>query len=60
VWNRRWNAYGKSQKEKFIALFHHISIEVLKQSFFELQEDAAPGVDRLTWTDYEADLGAQA
>src|SRR5262249_32523411 len=23
---------------------------------FELKEDAAPGVDRLTWTDYEADL----
>jgi RNA-directed DNA polymerase len=43
------------RKEKFIALFHHISIEVLKQSFFELQEDAAPGVDRLTWTDYEAE-----
>jgi hypothetical protein len=23
---------------------------------YELKEDAAPGVDRLTWTDYEADL----
>src|SRR6266849_6180662 len=44
------------KKERFIALFHHISIELLEQSFFELKDEAAPGVDRLTWTDYEADL----
>ena len=44
------------KKEKFTALFHHLSIELIEQSFFELKEDAAPGVDRLTWTDYEADL----
>jgi group II intron reverse transcriptase/maturase len=44
------------KKEKFTALFHHISIELLEEAFFELKEDAAPGVDRLTWTDYEADL----
>ena len=44
------------KKERFTALFHHISIELLEQSFFELKEDAAAGVDRLTWTDYEADL----
>ena len=41
------------KKERFTALFHHISIELLEQSFFELKEDAAPGVDRLTWTDYD-------
>jgi RNA-directed DNA polymerase len=45
------------KKERFTALFHHISIDLLKGAFFELKEDAAPGVDRLTWTDYEADLG---
>src|SRR6516165_652496 len=45
------------KKERFTALFHHISTELLEQSFFELKEDAAPGVDRLRWTDYEADLG---
>src|ERR1700746_1663809 len=44
------------KKEKFTALFHHISIDLLERSFFELKEDAAPGVDRLTWKDYEADL----
>src|SRR5438128_2398042 len=44
------------KKERFTALFHHISIDLLERSFFELKEDAAPGVDRLTWKDYEADL----
>jgi RNA-directed DNA polymerase len=44
------------KKERFTALFHHISVELLEGAFFELKEDAAPGVDRLTWTDYEAEL----
>jgi RNA-directed DNA polymerase len=44
------------KKEKFTALLHHISIELLEQAFFELKEDAAPGVDGLTWRTYEADL----
>src|SRR3954462_1291161 len=41
------------KKEKFTALFHHISPDLLEEAFFELKEDAAPGVDRLTWKDYE-------
>jgi RNA-directed DNA polymerase len=44
------------KKERFTALFHHISIELLEEAFFELKEDAAPGIDRLTWKDYEAKL----
>jgi RNA-directed DNA polymerase len=44
------------KQEKFTALVHHISIDLLAAAFFELKQDAAPGVDRLTWTDYEADL----
>src|SRR5450756_620156 len=45
------------KEEKFTTLFHHLSIDLLHEVFFELKEDAAPGVDGLTWTDYEADLG---
>jgi group II intron reverse transcriptase/maturase len=44
------------KQEKFTTLFHHITIELLEDSFFELQENAAPGVDRLTWRTYEADI----
>jgi len=43
-------------KEKFTTLLHHISTDHLEQAFLELEEDAAAGVDGLTWWDYEADL----
>jgi RNA-directed DNA polymerase len=44
------------KKGKFISLFHHISIDLLEDAFFELKGDAAPGVDGLTWKDYELEL----
>src|SRR5919106_270588 len=44
------------KKERFTSLFHHISVELLRVAFFALKRDAAPGVDGLTWQDYEADL----
>jgi RNA-directed DNA polymerase len=44
------------KKEKFTALLHHINVDLLEEAFFELKANAAPGVDRLTWKDYEADL----
>src|SRR6266480_780971 len=46
----------ESKEEKFTALLHHIRVELLEAALFELKENAAPGVDQLTWTDYEADL----
>ena len=44
------------KKERFTALFHHINIDLLEEAFSALKENAAPGVDRLTWRDYEANL----
>ncbi len=44
------------KKERFIALLHHVDIDLLRTAFLALQRDAAPGVDGLTWPDYEADL----
>src|SRR5215468_2386307 len=49
-------AAKQRKKEKFTTLFHHISIELLRLSFFEIKKDAAPGVDGLMWQDYEAGL----
>jgi RNA-directed DNA polymerase len=46
----------EKRKEKFTTLFHHINVDLLTAGFYELKKDAAPGVDRLTWKDYEADL----
>src|SRR5215469_6020110 len=52
-------AARRRKKEKFTALLHHISPEHLKAAFFELKENAAPGVDGLTWRAYEEGLDAK-
>jgi RNA-directed DNA polymerase len=44
------------KKERFTALYHHISSELLRASFFALKREAAPGVDGLTWQGYTANL----
>src|SRR3979409_2589749 len=47
---------SERRKERFTALFHHINTELLEEAFFELEQNAAPGVDRLMWKDSEAEL----
>jgi RNA-directed DNA polymerase len=49
-------AARQTRKEKFTALFHHLSAAMLRTAFFALKKDAAPRVDGLTWEAYEADL----
>ena len=49
-------AARQRKKERFTTLLHHVSPAHLEQAFLELKEDAAAGVDGLTWRDYEADL----
>jgi RNA-directed DNA polymerase len=44
------------KEEKFTTLFHHLSTQLLEEAFEELKEDAAAGVDGLTWKDYDANL----
>jgi RNA-directed DNA polymerase len=49
-------AARQRRKERFTALLHHVSIDLLRMAFYALKRDAAPGVDGLTGRDYEADL----
>src|SRR5258707_7209192 len=44
------------KQEKFTALLHHISVELLEEAFLELKMKAAAGVDGVTWDAYEADF----
>jgi RNA-directed DNA polymerase len=44
------------KKDRFTALFHHINVNALRTAFYALRRKAAPGVDGMTWQDYEADL----
>ena len=56
--NRVRNAARQRKKEKFTALLHHVSLDLLLESFLALKRRAAPGVDGMTWQDYDANLQA--
>jgi RNA-directed DNA polymerase len=49
-------AARERKEEKFISLLHHIDTDQLEEAFYDLKENAAPGMDGLTWKDYEQDL----
>jgi RNA-directed DNA polymerase len=42
-------AARKDGKLKFTALLHHVSIDLLRESYYSLKKKAAPGVDGVTW-----------
>lgn len=44
------------KKERFTALLHHVTVELLRKSFFGLKRKAASGIDGVTWGDYEQHL----
>ncbi len=52
------HAARQRRKEKFTALLHHVTVDLLREAFQALERQAAPGVDGLTWQDYEANLEA--
>jgi RNA-directed DNA polymerase len=41
------------QEIKFTALLHHLTVDLLRESFYALKRKAAPGVDGVTWQEYE-------
>lgn len=42
--------------EQFTALLHHLTPSLLKDSFYALKREAAPGVDGVRWEEYETGL----
>ena len=46
----------QEKKERFTALLHHVNVDLLRAAFSWLRRDAAPGVDGLTWREYEQNL----
>src|SRR5882724_4151887 len=49
-------AAKERKQERFTALLHHLNVDLLRDSFFALQRKASPGVDGVTWQDYETGL----
>jgi RNA-directed DNA polymerase len=44
----------KDKRAKFTALLHHVTTDLLRESFHALKRGAAPGVDGVTWPQYES------
>jgi hypothetical protein len=42
-------AAQERKKERFTALLHHVTPDLLRKSYEALKKDAAPGVDGVTW-----------
>ena len=51
LWGVR-EAAKRDKKQRFTALLHHVTPELLQASYFELKRSAAPGVDGVTWQEY--------
>ena len=48
----------QDKKAKFTALFHHLTVDRLRDAYLSLQKRAAPGVDGVTWEQYGENLEA--
>jgi group II intron reverse transcriptase/maturase len=44
------------KQERFTALLHHLTTDRLREAYYALKRDAAPGVDGLRWGEYEDGL----
>jgi RNA-directed DNA polymerase len=49
-------AARENMEMKFTALLHHLTVNLLRESFYSLKRKAAPGVDGVTWEEYEVGL----
>jgi retron-type reverse transcriptase len=49
-------AAKERKQERFAALLHHLSVALLRDSFYALQRQASAGVDGVTWQEYETEL----
>jgi group II intron reverse transcriptase/maturase len=46
----------RDKKARFTALLHHVTVDLLRAAFKALRRDAAPGVDGVTWEQYQEQL----
>ena len=49
-------AARERKQERFTALLHHLSIGLLRESFYALKRQASPGIDGVRWQEYETGL----
>ena len=52
-------AARRDGKLRFTALLHHVTVDLLRESYYSLKRQAAPGVDGVTWEEYGQTLEAR-
>src|ERR1700740_1906752 len=49
-------AAREKKQERFTSLLHHVNTALLRDSFYALKRQASPGIDGVTWQEYEMGL----
>ncbi len=49
----------RDKEARFTALLHHVTLGRLRQAYWAIRPQAAPGVDGVTWTEYGQNLEAR-
>ena len=52
-------AARRDKKLRFTALLHHVTVDLLRDSYHCLRKQAVPGVDGVTWEEYGQNLEAR-
>lgn len=49
-------AASRDKQLRFTTLMHHVTVDLLREAYFALKRNAAPGVDGVTWQEYGENL----
>lgn len=55
LWRVR-QAARRDRRRRFTALLHHVTPQLLRASYWELNHQAVPGIDGETWEEYRAQM----
>ena len=42
----------RDKEVRFTALLHHVNVDRLRASYFQMRKAASPGIDGMTWAEY--------
>jgi hypothetical protein len=47
---------ARARKKELFTTLLHLTVDLLRESYYALKRNAAPGVDGISWQEYEHDL----
>jgi len=52
-------AASRDKQLRFTTLMHHVTVDLLRDAYYALKRNVAPGVDGVTWKEYGENLEAR-